>query len=177
MPPVVVDTSALLAFFDASEPDHDAVLAVLATADALVVSPYVVAELDYLVATGPGVDDELTVLDELAGGAWDLAAFDDGGLRRARAIVDSDRDQAIGVADASIVVLAERYRTRTIATLDRRHLDVLRLLDGGCTVRWRRDRQVPRHHVLRCAAPCACTGRRLLRARALGGIHSSGVAG
>ena len=72
--PVIVDTSALLAFFDASEPDHDAVSAALAAADVLVVSPYAVAELDYLVATRHGVDDELAVL---AGGAWDLAAFDE----------------------------------------------------------------------------------------------------
>jgi predicted nucleic acid-binding protein len=57
--PVIVDTSALLAFFDASEPDHEAVSAVLGAADALVVSPYVVAELNYLVATRHGVDDEL----------------------------------------------------------------------------------------------------------------------
>ncbi len=131
MPPVIVDTSALLAFFDASEPDHDAVSEVLAVADVLVVSPYVVAELDYLVATRHGVDDELAVLDELAAGAWDLAAFDEEALRRARAIIASYRDQAIGVADASIVVLAERYRTRTIASLDRRHFDVVRPLDGG----------------------------------------------
>ncbi|MHB1836233.1 MAG: PIN domain-containing protein [Solirubrobacteraceae bacterium] len=130
MPPVIVDTSALLAFFDASEPDHEAVSAVLTTADALVVSPYVVAELDYLVATRHGVDDELAVLDELAGGAWNLAAFDEEGLRRARVVIASYRDQEIGVADASIVVLAEQYRTRTIASLDRRHCDVLRPLDG-----------------------------------------------
>jgi predicted nucleic acid-binding protein len=131
VPPVIVDTSALLAFFDASEPDHEAVSEVLVAADVLVVSPYVVAELDYLVATRHGVDDELAVLDELAGGAWDLAAFDEDGLRRARGIIASYRDQQIGVADASIVVLAERYRTRTIASLDRRHFDVLRSLDGG----------------------------------------------
>ena len=131
MPPVIVDTSALLAFFDASEPDHDAVSEVLVAADVLVVSPYVVAELDYLVATRHGVDDELAVLDELAGGAWDLAAFDEDGLRRARGVIASYRDQQIGVADASMVVLAERYRTRTIASLDRRHFDVLRSLDGG----------------------------------------------
>lgn len=56
-------------FFDVSEPDHDAVSAVLAVADALVVSPYVVAELDFLVATRHCVDDELAVLAELAGGA------------------------------------------------------------------------------------------------------------
>ena len=131
MPPVIVDTSALLAFFDASEPDHTAVSEVLAAADVLVVSPYVVAEVDYLVATRHGVDDELVVLDELAGGAWDLAAFDEDGLRRVRGIIASYRDQQIGVADASIVVLAERYRTRTIASLDRRHFGVLRSLDGG----------------------------------------------
>ena len=130
VPPVIVDTSALLAFFDASEPDHEAVSKVLGAADALVVSPYVVAELDYLVATRHGVDEELAVLEELAGGAWDLVAFDAEGLRQARAIIAIYRDQEIGVADASIVVLAERYRTRTIASLDHRHFDVLRSLDG-----------------------------------------------
>jgi predicted nucleic acid-binding protein len=129
--PVIVDTSALLAFFDASEPDHEAVAEVLGAADALVVSPYVVAELDYLVATRHGVDAELVVLDELAGGAWDLAAFDEDGLRRAREVIVNYQDQEIGVADASIVVLAERYRTRTVASLDHRHFDVLRSLDGG----------------------------------------------
>ena len=41
------------------------------------------------------------------------------------------RDQAIGVADASIVVLADRYRTREVLTLDHRHFDVLRPLSGG----------------------------------------------
>ena len=35
-------------------------------------------------------------------------------------------DQHIDVADASNVVLADQYRTRTIATLDRRHFDVVR---------------------------------------------------
>jgi predicted nucleic acid-binding protein len=131
VPPVIVDTSALLAFFDASEPDHEAVSEVLFAADALVVSPYVVAELDYLVATRHGVNAELAVLDELAGGAWDLAAFDRDGLRRCHGVISSYRDQEIGVADASIVVLAERYRTRTVASLDHRHFSVLRSLDGG----------------------------------------------
>ncbi|MHB2024175.1 MAG: PIN domain-containing protein, partial [Mycobacteriales bacterium] len=39
-------------------------------------------------------------------------------------------DRQIGVAEASIVVLAERYRTRTIASLDHRHFESLRSLDG-----------------------------------------------
>jgi len=131
VPTLIVDTSALLAFFDASEPDHDSVAEVVGAADVLVVSPYVVAELHYLVATRHGVDDELAALDELASGAWDLVAFDEQQLRRARGVIATYRDQEIGVADASMVVLAERYGTRTIASLDRRHFDVLRSLDGG----------------------------------------------
>ena len=129
---MIVDTSALLAYFDTDEPDHRAVSSVLGdTSEMLVVSPFVVAEVDYLVATRLGVAAELAVLGELAGGAWELPAIVAEDLRQARSIIDRYRDQQIGVADASIVVLAARYATRTIITLDHRHFDVLRPLTGG----------------------------------------------
>ena len=129
---MILDTSALLAYFDADEPDHQAVAALLENTDEpLVVSPYVVAELDYLVASRLGVTAELAVLAELAGGAWDLPAVDAEGLAGARAVVERYADQRSGVADASNVVLAARYRTQTIVTLDHRHFDVLRPLTGG----------------------------------------------
>ena len=129
---MIVDTSALLAFFDTDEPDHQAVSAVLGDAtEPLIVSPYVVAELDYLVASRLGVAAELAMLRELAGGAWDLPAIAADDLSQARSLIERYADQRIGVADASNVVLATRYRTRTIVTLDRRHFDVLRPLTGG----------------------------------------------
>jgi len=129
---LIVDTSALLAFFDTDEPDHGAVSAVLGGAtEPLVVSPYVVAELDYLVASRLGVPAELAVLRELTGGAWDLPAIDVEELVKAAAVIERYADQDIGVADASNVILAERFRTRTIVTLDRRHFDVVRPLSGG----------------------------------------------
>jgi predicted nucleic acid-binding protein len=129
---VIVDTGALLAFFDTDEPDHETVSAVLgAAAEPLVVSPYVVAELDYLVASRLGVSAELAVLRELTGGAWDLPAIGVEELVQARTVIERYADQNVGVADASNVILAERYRTRTIVTLDRRHFDVLRPLSGG----------------------------------------------
>jgi uncharacterized protein len=129
---VIVDTSALLAYFDANEPDHDAVSRVIDGSDeALVVSPYVIAELDYLVATRVGVEAELEVLRELASGAWELAAFGAPDLEQAASVIKKYRDQQVGAADASNVVLADRYQTRTIATLDRRHFTVLRPMGGG----------------------------------------------
>lgn len=129
---MIVDTSALSAYFDAAEEDHRAVADVIDHAqEPLIVSPYVVAELDYLVSTRVGVDAELDVLRELSGGAWELADFGRSALAKAAAIVEKYRDQRIGVADASNVVLAHGYRTRTIATLDRRHFTALRPIDGG----------------------------------------------
>ena len=129
---IVADTSGLLALFNDRDPDPAAVRAALAARpEVLVVSPYVVAEVDYLVATRHGVAAELAVLRELAGGAYDLAAMGDDLLARAGDVVAKYRDQAIGVADASLVVLASHYRTRTILTLDRRHFHVVRPLDGG----------------------------------------------
>lgn len=129
---IVADTSGLLAFFHRDEPTHDAVRRVVEGEDApLIVSPYVVAELDYLLATRMGVAAQLAVLSELAGGAYHLAPIDAEALRAVRNIVERYRDQGIGATDASLVVLADRYRTRSILTLDRRHFEVLRPLGGG----------------------------------------------
>jgi uncharacterized protein len=129
---IVADTSALLAFFNDKEPDHWAVRDVVESHDdPLVVSPFVIAELDYLLSTRHGVDAELAVLAELDGGAYELATIGADELKKAATVIAKYRDQDIGVADASLVVLAAHYRTRTIMTLDRRHFEVLRPLDGG----------------------------------------------
>lgn len=129
---IVADTSGLLAFFDDTERHHEAVLAAVASSSApLVVSPFVVAELDYLVATRIGVDAEMVVLRELATGAYDLPMLAASDLADCAALVRRYRDHNIGVTDASLVVLAKRYETRDILTLDRRHFDVVRPLTGG----------------------------------------------
>ena len=129
---MIVDTSALLAYFNAREPDHEAVSGVIDINDELlVVSPYVLAELDYLIAKRVGVDAELEVLRELSSGAWELAVVGVAELELTTSIIEKYSDQDIGLADASMVALADRYQTRTIVTLDRRHFDVLRPIGGG----------------------------------------------
>ena len=57
---------------------------------------------------------------------WGLVCLDAAELRAARTIVDRYADQQIGLADASNVVLAQRFGRTAIATLDRRHFSVLR---------------------------------------------------
>ncbi len=70
------------------------------------------------------------MLEELRNGAWELASFGPADLARAIDIIATYRDQHIGVAGASNVVLAEGYGTRSVATLDHRHFTVLRTIDG-----------------------------------------------
>ena len=129
---IIADTSGLIAFFSESGSHHEAVTAWIGDHDpVMVVSPYVLAEVDYLVATRKGVDAELAVLAELSGGAYELAGMDTRDMAAARRVIERYRDLSVGLADASIAVLAQRYRTRTVLTLDRKHFSVMRPLDGG----------------------------------------------
>lgn len=128
---LVCDTSGLIAYFDADDAQHPSVSAAIgADPGPYVVSPYVLAELDYLLATRRGVTAELASLAELAGGAWDLPSLHASDLRRAAEIIDRYRDQRIGLADASLVVLAARLRTSRLLTLDERHFRVVHSLTG-----------------------------------------------
>lgn len=128
---IVLDTSGLYALLVIDEPAHDRVLAALdAERHPFVVSPYVMAELDYFLAARTGTKVELAALRDLAGGAYDLVPFDGADVRAAADVVDRYRDLGIGLTDASLVVLAERYRTRRILTLDRRHFGALQTSRG-----------------------------------------------
>jgi hypothetical protein len=128
---LLCDTSGLIAYFDASDAHHAQVSAAIDDDPGpFIVSPYVLAEVDYLLATRRGVQAELAALSELAGGAWDLPACEVADVRRARDVIDRYQDQNIGFTDASLVVLAARYRTDRLLTLDRRHFRVVRTLTG-----------------------------------------------
>jgi predicted nucleic acid-binding protein len=96
------------------------------TDEDLAVSPYVVAELDHLLLTRLGLAAEVARLREMTGGAWTLASFERADVSVAVEVVERYADQQIGLADASIVVLAERYKTDRILTLGTGHFSVLR---------------------------------------------------
>jgi len=125
---ILADTSALLALLDRDARQHAEVDSFVAAAEEpLVLSPFVLAELDYLVAERFGVDAELTVLADVSEGAYELAPFAGPDVMRARTIISQYRDLRIGLTDASLVVLAERHGTNRVLTLDERHFRALRV--------------------------------------------------
>jgi predicted nucleic acid-binding protein len=124
---IVLDTSGLLAAIDSSQRFHDAAKEVLGgTVEPLILSPFVLAELDYLLATRVGGEAELALLEEVARETYRLASFSVGDVTEARRIIVRHADLRIGLADASNVVLADRHDTLDVLTLDERHFRTLR---------------------------------------------------
>jgi uncharacterized protein len=129
---IVLDTSALFAALDRAEPMHERCAAVLSVEEGvLILSPFVLAELDYLLVRELGIDFELEVLNEVAAGTYELVTFDANEIAAAHELIARYRDLRIGLADASIVVLAGRYGTDRVLTLDERHFRTLRAPSGG----------------------------------------------
>lgn len=127
---IVLDTSGLLAAIDESQRQHASCAGVLTRArPPLILSPFVLAELDYLLATEMGLEAEAALLGEVARGVYQLETFSASEVGTSLEIVKRYRDIEIGLADASIVVLAHKYGTREILTLDDRHFRALRTID------------------------------------------------
>ena len=124
---ILLDTSGLLAALDSSQNRHAQAAAALRTVSGpLLLSPFVLAELDYLLATRVGVRAQRALLDEVARGAYRLEPFTTEDVAAAALVLRRYRDLEIGLADASIVVLAERYAVLDVLTLDHRHFQALR---------------------------------------------------
>jgi len=124
---LILDSCGLLAAIDERQEDHAAAREVLESAGGpLLISPFVLAELDYMILTRMGQASELALLGEVARGAYRLEKFSEGDVAEALEIVERYADFRIGLADASNVVLANRHRTLDVLTLDERHFRTLR---------------------------------------------------
>jgi predicted nucleic acid-binding protein len=123
---ILLDTSGLLAALDAGQRSHREAAASLAAArPPLLLSPFVLAELDYLLTSRVGEAARASLLEEVSRGAYLLERMTSADVARAQAIMERYADLRISLADASIVVLAERHRVHDVLTLDERHFRVL----------------------------------------------------
>jgi predicted nucleic acid-binding protein len=128
---IILDTSGAYAFKDESADEHMAVRQVLESDPGpFIMSPFVLAELDYLLAERLGQAVEREVLEDVADGAYELAEFGPDDVVAAMELIDRYSDLKIGLADASVAVLAARHRTMRLLTLDERDFRPMRPLYG-----------------------------------------------
>lgn len=77
---------------------------------------------------GPSAQEAL--LEEVEREAYRLVDYAANDVGRALGVMRQYADLEIGLADASIVILAARFRCDSILTLDERHFRVVKQLDG-----------------------------------------------
>lgn len=124
---ILLDTSGLLAALDSSQRQHASAVAALRRADPpWVLSPFVFAELDYLLATRVGQAAERALLSEVGRGVYRLEAFTGEDVVAAERVIARYGALEVGLADASVVVIASRYAVRDLLTLDERHFRAIR---------------------------------------------------
>jgi uncharacterized protein len=124
---ILLDTSGLLSAIDGSQRYHpDAAAALRRAEPPALLSPFVLAELGYLLATRVSVDAGRALLAEVGRSVYRLESFDAAHVSAAERVISRYRNLGIGLADASVVVLASRYGIHDVLTLDERHFRVLR---------------------------------------------------
>lgn len=108
---------------DGNDEHHNLVLPYFAD---LLVPSTVLPEFDYLATKLLGTAVVREFYRGLARGEVTYLEVELGDLERTFEIMDVYRDTPVGLVDASLVALAERYGLRRVLTLDRRHFAMFR---------------------------------------------------
>jgi predicted nucleic acid-binding protein len=123
----LVDTSAALQLASSTAHRHEDVLRVVNEFDGpFLISPFVLAELDYMLGSRHGQERQLALLAEVTEGSYELAEFDRTDVESGADVMRQYADLQVGLADASIVVLAEKYGSTDVLTFDHRHFRAMR---------------------------------------------------
>ena len=126
---IIIDTSGLISALFSDQRHHEACAEALRTATpARIITPFVLAEADYLIRKYGGVGAELELLAEITRRAYLVELFDNKDVTEAAKLVQKYKSCGIGLADASVALLAARYNA-PILTLDERHFRTIRV-DG-----------------------------------------------
>jgi predicted nucleic acid-binding protein len=116
---------------DQRDDSHERVRAwLLKQQQELVTTPLVVAELDHLVLSKGGKGAARVLHEDLASGAYTVEWWP-AAIHEIIAIAKRYAAFELGLTDASLVALAARLQTTTIATLDERHFRALQPIAGG----------------------------------------------
>jgi uncharacterized protein len=119
---IIADTSAILATIDVASAKHVECIEVIRHAPRpMFVSHMVVAETDYLLTTRFGIPTANRFLADVARGAWELADSDAEDINDVVTVNTRYQALQLGATDCLNIVLAARYGTATLFTLDHRH--------------------------------------------------------
>jgi predicted nucleic acid-binding protein len=128
---LILDAAPLVALADAREPHLEALLRIRDEEEGSLVLPApVAAEVDYLLGVRFGEAARRAFLSDLAARRYDVACLEAGDYRMVAELDARYADLGLGLADCSIMVLAERFGTRRLLSFDERHFRAVAPLQG-----------------------------------------------
>jgi len=135
---VVMDTGALVALIDRSDPNHAVLRAAFEKRPEDWVLPWaIVGEVDYIIRARLGVESARTFRRDLAEGLFTVEWDGSSDMERACELDGQYADLDLGLVDAIVMACAERLGATAIATLDLRDFGAVQLV--GRPELWPRD--------------------------------------
>lgn len=128
---LVADSGALYALYDRRDRNHRAVTeAVALETGAILIPAAVLAEIDYLLRVRLGAAAEERFLEGIEKGAFTVEPFTLEDASFCRKLLVRYREMDLGLADASVVAVAERRGILRLLTVDERHFRAIRTTAG-----------------------------------------------
>jgi hypothetical protein len=129
---LICDTGPLVAALSRGDPDHQACATLLERfAGELAAPAPVVTETALFLLNSFGQRGHLRFLESIAAGEIEVLDLEPRDHGRVFELCRTYADLPLDQVDASVVALAEREGQQQVASLDRRDLTIVRLLDGG----------------------------------------------
>lgn len=128
---IIADSGAIYGLYDRRDASHEGLRAAIEKVRDLIIVPApTLGELDYLLRFRLGNTALLRFLLDIQEGAFVVEPVTMADLRRCAALIEKYRDLDLGLADASVVAVAERLGTDRILTVDQRDFRVIRSARG-----------------------------------------------
>lgn len=119
---LIVDAGPLYAAAATRDKHHRRCVELLShSTGPLIVPTLVLTEVSYLLCDRIGPHAELAFAHAITGGELVVEPVHDADWRRIAELTEQYLDLPLGIVDASVIALAERHGSDTIATLDHRH--------------------------------------------------------
>jgi predicted nucleic acid-binding protein len=128
---LIADSGGIYALYDASDRNHRAVRrSVEADSGPLILPAPVLGEIDYLLRTRIGLGAELRLLEGVENGSITVEAFSRQDATRCRLLLSKYHELDLGLADASVIAVADRLGVHRILTVDERDFRAVRSRNG-----------------------------------------------
>lgn len=129
---LLVDTGPVVAMADRRDPRRSAAReAIRGEPGPLIIPAQVTAEIDYLLGRRIGPHASRAFVEDLAARRFRVECLLADEYEKAAELSRRYEDSRLGLADLSLVVLAERFDCTRVATFDAAHFRAVRPLQGG----------------------------------------------